>query len=76
MSRAKSSGFYVNSFQLLDIFRNEENLRIGSWQIETDPSIAIIKAQRQNFQTGFKDSITDKICNIPNFEMSEKTFLL
>ena len=45
-------------------FPNAENWQIGNWQIPTDMSIAIIKAQIRNFPQAFKDCITKNIRDI------------
>ena len=38
--------------------------KVDNWQIATDVSNAIIRAQRQNSPQGFKDCVTRKICDI------------
>ena len=43
-----------SQMEYTDLLPNEQNWRIGNWQIATDTLIEIIKAQRQIFQMGVK----------------------
>ena len=52
---------------LLDYWIFFQIKKIGNWQIE-DTSIAIIKAQRQNFVYWFRDYITRNIRDTPELK--------
>ena len=38
----------------IDFFLNDENLQVPNWHIDTDTSIAIIKANSQDFSQGLE----------------------
>ena len=59
----------------MDFFLNKQNWQIGNRQSARDILDAINKAQRQNYSSGFKNSITRNTCDIPKLKINKQMFI-